>query len=186
MLELVKQWEKARIGGAFPFDVKKEMENIDNEYHLETIGENEWDLFPLATEIFRHAKKIRQPGEPLYSTFEFNNPYHKQAVVLSIQALEETKCENISVELDNYKKIVFPVTLSDNQIIRYDGGNTAILYDKNWNRIKIINLDIAKMEIGKGEHTLVLDCEFLSGKNSEIKLEVKTAGEAIHLKAKKE
>jgi len=184
VLDLVKQWEQARMGSAFPTDLKKEMENMDNEYHLEYIAENEWNLYPVKTEIFRHAKKVRQPGEPLFSSFEYTNPYKNQDIVFTIQTLKETKCKNISVELDNYKKIVFPVTLSDNQIIRYDGGSTAILYDKSWNRIKMINLVIDKMEIGMGEHTLVLDCEFQNGKNSEIKLEVKTAGEAIHLKAK--
>ena len=181
ILELVKQWERARIGGAFPSDLKKEMENIDKEYHLEAIGENEWNLYPLATEIFRHDRKVRQPGEPLYSKFEFNNPYTKQPVILTIQALEDSKCNNISVELDSYKKVVFPVTLSDSQIIHYDGGNTAIVYDKNWNVLKTLDLEIEKMEIGNGGHSLVVDCKFLSGKNSEIKLEIKTIGEAIKL-----
>ena len=185
ILNLVKQWEQARMGSAFPKDLKKEMENTDNEYHLEYITENEWNLYPIKTEIIRHAKKLRQPGEPLFSSFEFNNPYKNQELVLTIQALEETKCENITVELNNYKKIVFPVTLSDNQIIRYAGGNTAILFDKHWNKVRTINLEIEKMEIGTGEYTLVLDCQFKSDKNSEIKLEVKTTGEAIQLKAKK-
>ena len=186
VLELVKQWERARIGGAFPTDLKKEMENIENEYHLETIGMNEWILYPLATEIYRHAKKVRQPGEPLYSSFDFNNPYSKQPLVLNIQVLEDSKCKDITVELDSYKKIIFPITLFDNQIIRYSGGNTAILYDKSWNKIKRIDMEIEKIEIGKGEHTLALDCKFLKAKNSEIKLEVKTIGEGIHLKTKSE
>lgn len=182
ILELVKQWERARIGGAFPTDLKKEMENIDNEYHLETIGENEWNLYPIATDIFHHDKKVRQPGEPLYSKFEFKNPHSKQPVMLTIQVLEESKCNNISVELDSYKKVVFPVILSDNQIIRYDGGNTAIVYDKSWNVLKILDLEIEKMEVGNGAHAIVADCKFLSGKKSEIKLIVKTTGKAVNLK----
>ncbi len=181
ILELIKQWEKARIGGAFPVDLKKKMENIDNEYHLETTGENKWELFPVATEIYRHAKKIRQPGEPLSSTFQFNNPHSKQSIILTIQALDKTKCDNISVELDNYKKVVFPVSLSRNQIIRYEGGKEAIVYDKNWNRIKSVAVEIEKMEIGKGEHSFSVDCNFLSTEKPEIKLEIKTMGKAISL-----
>jgi len=173
ILELVKQWEHARIGGAFPTDLKKKMENMDNEYHLESLTENEWNIYPVNTEIFHHAKKVKQPGEPLYSTHEFNNPYDKQSLSITIQALEETKCNNISIELDNYKKIMFPVTLSNNQIIRYFGGDTATLYDKNWNTIKKLGLKIDKMEIEKGEHSFAIDCKFLSGEKSEIKVEVK-------------
>jgi hypothetical protein len=182
VLEMIKQWEKARIGGAFPTDLKKQMENTDNEYHLKTIAENGWNLYPVNSEIFRHTKKVRQPGEPLYSTFSYNNLYEKQAVTLTIQALEETKCSNIYIELDNYKKIEFPVTLSNKQIIRYIGGNSAILYDKYWNKIKTLDLKIEKMEIDKGDHSIAVDCDFLSGKKSEIKIDVKTIGKAIPVK----
>lgn len=182
ILEMIKQWEKARIGGAFPTSLKKEMENMDNEYHLETIAENEWKLYPIKSKIFRHEKKVRQPGEPLYSTFKYNNLYDNQEVTLTIQALEETKCKNIYVELDNYKKIEFPVTISNNEIIRYNGGNKATLYDKNWNKLKTIDLKIEKMKIDKGDHSFSVDCIFLSRKKSEIKLEVKTTGKAVKLK----
>ncbi|RLD85996.1 MAG: hypothetical protein DRJ07_01805 [Bacteroidetes bacterium] len=182
ILEMIKQWEKARIGGAFPVDLKKEMENMDKEYHLESIGKNEWNLYPVTSEIFSHKKKVRQPGEPLYSTFKYNNPHDNQEVTLTIQALEETKCKKIYVEIDNYKKIEFPVTLSNNQIIRYNGGNTALLYDKNWNKIKTIQLKMKKMEIDKGDHSFAVDCIFLSGKKSKIKVEVKTIGGAVRLK----
>ena len=131
ILELMKQWERARISGAFPVGLKKEMENMDNEYHLETIAEDQWNIYPVDVEIFHHQKKVRQPGEPLYSKFDYRNPHNKQTAVLTFQVLGNTRCENISVELDNYKKVVFPIALSDKQIIRYMGGKTAIVYDKN-------------------------------------------------------
>jgi len=177
ILELVKQWERTRLGGVFPSALKKEMEDLKNEYHLEPVSENSWKLFPITIEIFSHSKKIRQPGEPLYSTFNFENTFKKQPLVFTIKLSEETKCRNIVIELDNYKKIKLPITLSNNQIFRYQGGKQGTLYDKNWNVIKIIDLDIESIEIAKGNHSLTVDCEFLSDDTSEIKLEVKTIGE---------
>jgi hypothetical protein len=177
ILELVKQWERARLGGVFPSDLKKEMEDLKNEYHLEPVSENSWKLFPIAMEIFNHSKKIRQPGEPLYSTFNFENTFKKQPLVFTIKLSKETKCRNIVIELDNYKKIMLPITLNNNQIFRYEGGKQGTLYDKNWNVIKIIDLDVESTEISKGNHSLTIDCDFLSDDKSEIELEVKTTGE---------
>lgn len=177
ILELVKQWERARLGGVFPSDLKKEMEGLKNEYHLEPVSENSWKLFPIAMEIFNHSKKIRQPGEPLYSTFNFENTFKKQPFVFTIKLSKETKCRNIVIEIDNYKKIMLPITLINNQIFRYEGGKQGTLYDKNWNVIKIIDLDIESTQISKGNHSVTIDCDFLSDDKSEIKLEVKTIGE---------
>ena len=181
ILDLVKQWERARLTGAFPSDLKKEMEDLNNEYHLEAVSENSWKLYPVGMNIFTHEKKVRQPGEPLYSTFNFENKYKKQPLVFTVKLSENTKCRNLVVELDNYKKISFPITLSNSQILRYNGGDKATLFDKNWNVIKTIEVAVKNADIEKGNHSLTVDCEFMSDKKSKIKLEVKTMGEPVVL-----
>ncbi|WP_242202165.1 hypothetical protein [Aestuariivivens insulae] len=184
VLELVKHWERARLTGAFPSALKKEMEDLNNEYHLEPVSENSWKLSPIGINIFNHEKKVRQPGEPLYSSFNFENKYKKQPLAFTVKLSEETSCRNLVIELDNYKKVTFPITLSNSQILRYSGDDKATLYDKNWNIIKTIDLDIESIEIAKGDHSLTVDCEFISGKKSNIKLEVKTIGDPMALTSK--
>jgi len=181
ILELIKQWEHARLLGIFPSTLKKAMENLDNEYHLESVSEHSWKLFPIGIMIFNHTKKLRQPGEPLYSKFNFENKFNKQPLIFTIKLDEETICRNIEIELDNYKKVTFPITLSKGQMLRYEGSNQATLYDKNWNVIKTINLDIKSVEIEKGNHSLTVDGDYLSKEKSEIKIEIKTIGEPIVL-----
>ena len=44
MLEAIKQWEKARLGGAFSEDQKKRMRDIKNEFVLNFKGTNSWEL----------------------------------------------------------------------------------------------------------------------------------------------
>ena len=73
--------------------------------------------------------------------------------------------------------LFWDITLRNNQIFRYEGGKQGTLYDKNWNVIKTIDLDIESTEMAKGNHSLTVDCNFLSDDKSEIKLEVKTIGE---------
>ncbi|WP_242133615.1 hypothetical protein [Aestuariivivens marinum] len=181
ILELIKQWEHARLAGVFPESLKIEMENLKNEYHLEAVSENSWKLYPTDFNVFNHSKKIRQPGEPLYSTFNFENSSGMQPLVFTIKPSKATICKNIIIELDNYKKIQLPITLTNNQIFKYKGGDEGFLYDKNWNIIKTIDLNIDTIEITKGAHSLTLDCEFLSDEDSEIELQVKTMGESILL-----
>ncbi|WP_242116992.1 hypothetical protein [Aestuariivivens sediminicola] len=177
ILNLVKQWEAARLGGAFPKHLKKEMEDLNNEYHLENRSENSWHLFPTKYASFNHTQKVRQPGEPLHTAHKFENPYTEQPIQITIKLAEETVCKNIVVELDNYKKIEFPITLSDNQILRYEGGDKATVYDQHWNAIKTITMEDDAILISNGSHTLTADCTFLSGKASEIHIELKTFGE---------
>ena len=184
ILELIKQWEKARMSGAFPYELKKEMEDVTKEYHLEPVGKNKWKLYRVKTAILRHKKKEKQPGEPGYSTFTFDNPYEKQPVTITLQVINDTKCNNIFVEMDNYKKVTFPVELKENQILKYNGGNTAVIYDKNWNILKTTTLDIANLEITGGEHTFTVDGDFTGGKTPEFKIEFKTMGDPVIISGK--
>ena len=184
ILELIKQWEEARMSGAFPAELKKEMEDLSREYHLEPISDNKWKLSRVKTGIFRHKEQKKQPGEPLFSKFTFDNPYDSQPATITIQMINDTRCKNISVEMDNYKKVIFPVELSENRILRYSGNNTAVIYDKNWNKLRTISLNTNNMNIAKGEHTFTVDGDFSGGKSPEFKIEFKTMGDPVILTGK--
>jgi hypothetical protein len=47
ILEAIKQWETARMAGAFPECIKVELRENAREFHLEPAGPNKWDLFPV-------------------------------------------------------------------------------------------------------------------------------------------
>ena len=184
LLNLIKIWEEARLSGAFTPELKKEMENLNNEYHLETAGNNRWNLYRLATTRFTFAHKEKQPGEPAFSTIRFNNPYHKQPVTVTIVAAQNTGCKNISLELDNYKKIVFPAQLSNGQILVYDGDKSFDIYDKNRNLITTGTLKTEGMVVDKGEHRFNVEALFTKGDNPELRIEIKTISEKTVLTAK--
>ena len=182
ILDLIKRWEKARMNGAFPDMLKKEMENLDNEYHLKTTGENTWNLYRVNTGIFYHTQKEKQPGEPHFSSFTFSNPYQIQPLTITIQAMEDTECRNIKLEMDNYRTLIFPVKLSNGQILKYEGRESAILYDKYWNYIRTISIPAGATAISHGEHSFTTDTEFKGGEHPEIKLEVKVVSAGMILK----
>jgi len=177
ILAVISEWEKARMGDVFSADQKKRMEDISNEFQLETIGENQWKLYQIYSYKFSHEKKTRQPGEPLYSSFEFENPTDENALQFILSAVD-ADLSNISLELNNYKKVVLPITLKNGQHLKYKGGQRAVLYNENWQKIREVRLDL-DLSVSSGNQTINLDCKFTNtGKEPKAKLEVRIPGQA--------
>jgi len=172
IMKLLGQWEKARLAGAFTVEQKKRMEDIKNEFHLETVGENEWKLFQVYSSKFKHEKKVRQPGEPLYSTFNFKNPAEDQNMGFILSAIGGD-IKDIKMEIDNYKQLSVPITLKAGETIKYSGGDKAKVYNKNWRELRKIGIDASLLAVSKGEHNITFDCRFMSGKEPSAKLEVR-------------
>ena len=183
ILGLIGTWEKARMAGVFSAAQRQRMEDINNEFHLESTGEKTWDLYQIYSYKFKHAQKVRQPGEPLYSTFECNNPAAKQPMQFILTALDGD-ISNIKFELDNYKTIPFNIELKKGETIKYLGGSTALIYDENWQKLRVLRMDEAAWTISKGKHQLTFDCGFSNGKEPVAKLEIRLAGAAEPLKMK--
>lgn len=177
ILELIGDWEKLRLGGIFTEDQKETMRDIDKEFSIKRISDNEWDLHEVNAEIFNHEKKVRQPGEPLYSTFAFNNIGNEQSLNFILTAIDCDASE-ISLEINNYKKIKLPFNLRKGQIIKYTGGNKAIIFDSNWNIIKEFDINPSDFKVNKGENSLIVYCNFDKiDKEPTIKLEIRTMAE---------
>ncbi|HTA28946.1 MAG TPA: hypothetical protein VK731_00600, partial [Candidatus Cybelea sp.] len=47
ILEAIRQWETARLTGAFPASVKEALRDNAREFHLQPAGPGRWDLFPV-------------------------------------------------------------------------------------------------------------------------------------------
>ena len=176
ILTLIGEWEKVRLAQLFTDEQKQRMRNVDNEFTLKTISDKEWILRQVYSSSFKHLAKVRQPGEPLYSKFDFNHPAHEQALNFIITAVD-SDIDQITLEMDNYKKIELPVSLKNGEHIKYAGGDTAYVYSKKWQKIKSVNVDSNSFKIAKGDHSITVDCSFSNQrKEALLKLEVRTFG----------
>jgi len=176
ILEKIKQWEKARISNAFTIDQKKRMEDIKAEFTLENVSENSWNLTPFSVQRFEHKFRIRQPGEPVWTRFSFKNKYGMQPLQFILKTTKGTAASDITIEIDDFKKIDLNVSILAGQYLKYTGGNTVILYDETWNMIKKIPINSDTLIIDSGVHKLKVDCKFSGNDESSLKLELKTAG----------
>ena len=183
ILGLIGDWEKLRIGGAFTEVQKEQMRSPDREFSLQRVNDQEWILYPVQTVINVHENKAVQPGHPRITSLEFENPGAEQELQLILTA-QESSVSNIRFELDNYKTIDLPVRLEPGQIMKYTGGDRAILYDDNWKLLREIPLPSEDFIVKPGKHRLSFDGEFGSGEETAgMKVEVRClgTGEAITL-----
>jgi hypothetical protein len=173
ILELIGDWEKLRLSNSFTEAQKELMRDNSKEFSIEKIKDGEWNWQELYSEIFIHAKKTRQPGEPVHSTFTFDNPAAEQVGSFSLSATN-SDVSGIALELNNYKEIQIPIHIKQGQTLKYTGGNELILYNTNWEINSKIALDLSHFKIKKGENSITLNCDFdTSDKEANLKLEIR-------------
>jgi hypothetical protein len=178
ILKLIGEWEKARMANAFTEEQKTRMQDINTDFSLETIDENSWNLRQIQSFKFKHEAKIRQPGEPLFSTFEFENKERNASINFILTAQDATISE-IKIEIDNSREIILAVSLVAGESIKYLGGETAVVYTPLLKKVKEIKIDSEQFKIGKGAHSIVFDCTFSNNdKEPTAKFEVRIPGKA--------
>ena len=181
IFDAIRIWETARMACAFTPEQKTRMQDIKNEFHLEQTAENNWDLYPYHIERFEHEQKIRQPGEPVHSIFNFDNPYEGQPLMFLITLTGEkdavSSVDGITIELNNYSSMDITVRMQPAQILKLDGKGVLQLFDKNWKLIETLNAGKIPL-LAKGKNSIMVDAGFTTEGSSKLKIEVKTIGKA--------
>ncbi len=183
IVQAIREWENARLSGAFPDELKKKMEHIANEYSLTEQSSTSWSLSPFCVQRYKHINIVRQPGEPVVSKWEFDNPYTRQPLQFILKAND--RISEISLEIANYSTVSLNCVMEEGQYLKYTGEEYAVIYDKNWNEVKRVPLNSSKMNMPKGKSSLIFSCKFSQADDSGKFLsgEFKTVGEIIPLTA---
>lgn len=183
ILKLIKEWEAARLSGAIGEEHQERMKDMNTEFSLISVGKNEWDLTEVYSHKFSHLKKTRQPGEPLYSTFNFSNNSENKKVDFIITAVK-CKLKDIKLEFDNYKTVTLPINLEKGQTFRYTGGKSGAIYSINGEKLKNISIGNSELTLKKGDHSLIFDCKFIGDEDSKAKIELRFFGVKEKLNSK--
>ena len=176
ILEKIKEWEEARMTGAFSSTQKKRMENIKNEFSLEKAGENQWSLIQYEVKRFENTFREIEPGKPASTDFNFNNPYGEQNLCFII-TVKDGPATDISVQIDNHGKITLPIELKPGESLKCTGNDELIIYTENWQVIKRLPVNMKDIRIGTGEHKIIVNCSFPYENKGTLKLEIKTQGD---------
>jgi hypothetical protein len=83
----------------------------------------------------------------------------------------------ISLEINNYKKIALPIRLQEGQRLQYRGGEELLILDAQWNRLKSLKVSPLNFRVKTGGNSLNIDCKFdVPETEAALKLEIKTLG----------
>ena len=178
ILQKVGDWEQLRLSNAFTEDQKTAMRDNDREFTLHKTDAQNWHWQEVHAFIFSHPMKVRQPGEPLQSNFEFHNPAHDQVLQFIISA-ENAAIREISLEINHHQKIHLPLSLKKGQRLQYNGGDQLWLLDAQWNRLKSHKVSPSDFKVKSGNNSLGVDGQFKKGEAAaQLKLEIKTLGKS--------
>lgn len=161
LLDAINNWESARRSHAFIDNQKERLKNPKNEFHLEKIADKSWNLYQNhVSEPYVHEKIIKQPGEPVNSSWTFTNNDDEQPLSFRIIA-EKGKgvVKDIIIVIDSYYELKIPTVLKAGEKIVTDGSDKLLVFDAKG---KLINtFTVAKFpSLIKGQHTITFDCKY--------------------------
>ena len=175
IFEIMNIWEKARLSGVFSPVQKGKMQNLAYEFHLEKDPAGHLLLTRIHATTFYHAYKVRQPGEPLFSTFSVDNNSGEQPMCLILTALNGD-VSGIELEIDQYKTIALPLPIPKGQTLKVEANGAAVLYDAFWQKIGEANVAPTVLKMSNGKHTLQVNGVFSNAdNNAQLKVEVRFA-----------
>jgi len=175
ILALIGLWEKARMQDIFSPEQKQRMEDVNKEFSLNEDEQGNYSLQEIASHKFQHLPKVRQPGEPTTTTFNWEQVEKGVSTNFLISAID-TDLKKVQIEWDNYKTIEAPWPIKAGQFLRFK-GQEWVLYDAFYQPLKrkpaTLELDLS----AKGNHSAVIDAEFSnSGQGPKLKLEIRVPG----------
>jgi hypothetical protein len=192
ILSTIKMWEDARLRGLFTDEQQQRMQDPKNEFHLLAKANGDYELEPVYSAFMVHEQKVKQPGEPVYSTFEFTNPTDAQVPAFAMTLADkkdvdaELSFTNPTITVNQQDAFVLPVSLRPNQYLYCDGKSVKV-YSKQWQLLQTISLTKPLPVLSTGKNEILFDGQFSGDNIPDVKIELRCKGtpEALHSKTSK-
>ncbi|MEN8226433.1 MAG: hypothetical protein ABFS05_13845, partial [Bacteroidota bacterium] len=178
ILHAISLWENARMNGIFSAEQKALMEDVNNEFILTKSDDDAYQLSRIHIYRITHEYRQRQPGEPVTSSLEFENPGEEQIMEFILTARKGTII-NPELEISGNRLITIPVKLEEGEHLKFD-GEFASVYSPQWQQLKSISLDKSILKVNTGTHSIEVSCNFM-GAEGEMMLELRLKGETYYI-----
>ena len=186
LLDAIREWEEARLGGAFSDGQRGRMRNPRSEFHLEKIAGGGWNLYPFHdSDDFTHEHIQRQPGEPTAAQWEFPNPDDGQTLQFKMRVLGDGgSVANPTFEIDKSATLALDIEVKAGQTLLCEGDGTARVYDEKGNQVKSVKTETELPKLGAGKNEILFDCEFQGEPAPKVTVNFKTIGKPEPVKRK--
>ncbi|MGA2863316.1 MAG: hypothetical protein ABSF95_02400 [Verrucomicrobiota bacterium] len=172
ILEAVKQWETARMSGAFPPEVKADLRDNGREFHLEPVSEGRWNLYAAHPERFTHDAAR---GEATQWTFQ--NPHAAQPLQWVVRCVGQQPVVGVTIEINGKPLLGLQgCAVPTGGSLKYTRGSEARIYDSAWRELSRVAVAAAASQVGADEQQVAIGCRSQSG--SSLKIELRTLGPA--------
>jgi hypothetical protein len=180
LLDTIREWERARRGGAFSAAQRERLKDSKLEFHLETDGATAWRLYPFHdTPAFRHERHALQSGEPTASTWNIENRDEPQPLQFRLQVTgDKGSIPGVRMDVDRSQSIAFAVELKAGESLIYDGGAAARVYDAKGRQTATVAAATAATNLSTGAHVVSFDCQFAGEAAPTVEVTFRTRGAA--------
>jgi hypothetical protein len=177
ILEALRDWETARMAGAFTPEAKARLRDNSLEFHLEPRGERRWDLYEARVSRFSRA-----PGVTTKTEFDYQNPAAPQPLQWIIHSTATAPVSGIRLEINGLPV----VDLKDTAVpaggnLKYTGGPEAIITDSAWKELARLRVSAEADRVPGGTSKIALDTPLPNG--AALKIELRTLGPAKRCQA---
>ncbi len=176
ILQAINAWETARMSGVFSESQRHRLQDIRQEFHLETSDAHLWNLYPVYSSKHTLAQQV-QPGQPTEATWELNNPHEAQPLQFILQVSGDAAVSDVMLEIDRIGDASIPLTLQPGSTLKCSGRGQGIVYDRNWNEVARVTLKASELQMDLGRHQVHFACRFQTADQPQVKLEFRTVGE---------
>jgi hypothetical protein len=181
ILEAVRQWETARMAGAFPPEVKALLRDNTREFHLQPAGKarlKQWDLYEAHI-----ARFTCDTAQSTTAEFEVHTADAEQPLQWIARSTAKEPIAGLTVEIDgapviDLKAMAIPAEAN----IRYSGGSEAVIYDAAWKELTRVPVDAKRAVIGPGAHRLKIG--WTGRTEGGLKIETRTYDPAVRIVAR--
>jgi len=184
MLAAVREWEAARLSGAFSDDQRRRLREPSSEWHLTPGRDGTWLLQPIQFASFTFPTDAIQPGQPAVSTWQVENPFGAQPLVFTLRVSPEAvggvlEDPTISVGL---REVTIRTRVEPGQYLVYDGTAALQRCDADWNVLEVIDMGQEMPRIGGGAQNVRFTCQSLAAAPAATRVTFRFAGatEPVH------
>lgn len=189
LLSIVREWEKARKEKAFSMEQKERMKDPSADWHLESVGEKSWLLYPLEiTNPFVCNPEEQQPGQPGGSDWVLFNRQIEQPLRFCLRVIPSYGNMNGLIKRPSFYVngcyLTFDTDVYAGQYLVCEGDSVGRVYDENWNLVKVIENSLAPIMLKEREQPISFSCRFEGQRKPTVSVKFYMRGPAEMVEAK--
>ncbi len=166
ILAAIREWETARMLGAFPAETKARLRDNGLEFHLNSAGEGKWDLFEAHSERF-----TLDSDQAASMDFKFSNPNAPQTLQWAVKSGSKEPLIGLVVEIN--EKVVADSKergIPPGGSMKYSGGPEAVIYDAAWKEKVRVPVEVTATMVGLGKQAM----RIRAAAGKKLKIELRT------------